>query len=231
MVEDNSMEAQRILVVMAHPDDAELGCGGTIARWVKEGREVRYVICTNGDKGSKDIELSPHRLAEMREEEQLKAAKVLGVEHVTFLRHRDGELEVTPAFRSELALLIRQYRPHIVATHDPWRPYLLHPDHRAVGFTTSDAVIASRDHLFLPAQTNAGFDAHSPSEIHFTFPADPDLFVDVTETLGKKLKALEQHKSQLKLHPNWKRWIVERARECGKKGNMEYAEIFKRVVL
>ena len=216
---------------MAHPDDAELGCGGTIAKWVKEGKKVRYVICTNGDKGTKDPELSPHRLAEMREEEQLKAAEVLGVLGITFLRHRDGELEANSAFRSELALLIRQYKPHIVVTHDPWRPYLLHPDHRAVGFTTSDAVISSRDHLFLPAQTGAGFDAHSPNEIHFTFPENPDHFVDITETFHKKLEALEQHKSQLKIHPDWNERIKGMFREFGKKDNVEYAEIFKKVVL
>ncbi|RJQ39326.1 MAG: PIG-L family deacetylase, partial [Nitrospiraceae bacterium] len=140
------MKAERIMVIMAHPDDTEMGCGGTVAKWIKEGHEVRYVVCTNGDKGTKDRELSSHRLAEIREYEQLKAAEVLGVKNVIFLRHRDGELEVTQAFRSELALLIRQYKPHIIVTHDPWRPYLLHPDHRAVGFTTTDAVIAARDH-------------------------------------------------------------------------------------
>lgn len=225
------MKLQRIMIIVAHPDDAELGCGGTIANWVKEGREVQYVICTNGDKGTKDMELSPHRLAQVREEEQLKAAKALGVKHVTFLRHRDGELEVSLAFRSELALLIRQHKPHIMATHDPWRPYLLHPDHRAVGFTASDAIIAARDHLFLPAQTGAGFDPHSPREIHYTYPDNPDLFVDITGTLDKKLQALAQHESQLAIHPNWREVIIDRARECGEKGNMEYAEIFKRVVL
>jgi len=225
------MESQRILVIMAHPDDAELGCGGTIAKWTKEGREVQYVICTNGDKGTKDMGLSPHRLAEMREDEQLRAARVLGVKSVTFLRNRDGELEVTLAFRNELALLIRQYKPYIIVTHDPWRPYLLHPDHRAVGFTTSDAVVASRDHLFLPAQTGAGFSPHCPHEIYFTYPENPDLFVDISETLDKKLEALGQHRSQLEIHPNWKKMIAERALECGKKGSMPYAESFKRVVL
>ncbi|MEW6615446.1 MAG: PIG-L deacetylase family protein [Thermodesulfobacteriota bacterium] len=225
------MEKDRIMLIMAHPDDAEMGCGGTIAKWIKEGHEVRYVVCTNGDKGTKNLELSPHRLAEMREDEQLRSAEVLGVKSVTFLRHRDGELVADLAFRSELALLIRQYKPHILVTHDPWRPYLLHPDHRAVGFTTTDAVIAARDHLFLPAQTNAGFDAHSPREIHFTFPENPDLFVDITETLYKKLEAIEQHKSQIKIHPDWKERMTGMAIEFGKKANLQYAEIFKRVLL
>ncbi|MDY6853807.1 MAG: PIG-L deacetylase family protein [Thermodesulfobacteriota bacterium] len=225
------MELNSIMAIMAHPDDAELGCGGTVAKWVKEGKEVRYVICTNGDKGSKDKDVSPHLLAETREDEQRKAAQVLGVKSVTFLRHRDGELEVTLAFRSELALLIRQYKPHIIVTHDPWRPYLLHPDHRAVGYTTSDAVVASRDHLFLPAQTNAGFDAHSPREIYFTFPEKPDLFIDITDTLDLKLQALEKHQSQIEIHENWREMITAMARDFGKKGNIEYGEIFKRIVL
>ena len=225
------MKLDRIMLIMAHPDDAEMGCGGTIAKWRKEGHEVRYVVCTNGDKGTKDRELSPHRLAEIREDEQRKSAKVLGVKSVTFLRHRDGELEVNLAFRSELALLIRQYKPHIIVTHDPWRPYLLHPDHRAVGFTTADAVVAARDHLFLPAQTYAGFDAHSPREIYFTFPENPDLFIDITETLDKKLEAIGQHKSQIKNEPKWKEKLTGLAIEFGKKANLQYAEIFKKVVL
>ena len=225
------MDLQRIMVIVAHPDDAELGCGGTIAKWVKEGNDVRYVVCTSGDKGTKDLGLSPHRLSETREQEQLRASKVLGVKEVIFLRHRDGELEVNLAFRNELALLIRQYKPHIVVTHDPWRKYLLHPDHRAVGLATSDAVIASRDHLFLPAQTAVGFDAHSPKEICFTHPDHPDFFVDIGETLDMKLDALGQHKSQLGLHPNWKDFIIGRARECGNQCDIQFAETFKRVIL
>jgi LmbE family N-acetylglucosaminyl deacetylase len=149
-------DLERVLVIMAHPDDAEFTCSGTLAKWIKAGRQAHYVVCTSGDKGTKDPDMTPHHLAAIREEEQLAAARVLGVETVTFLRHKDGELEASKEFRAEIAMLIRRYKPDIVITHDAWRPYLLHPDHRVVGLTTCDAIVAARDHLFLPGQTAIG---------------------------------------------------------------------------
>jgi len=155
---------KRVLAIMAHPDDADLTCAGTLAKWIKAGRQVHYVVCTCGDKGTKDPHMTPHRLTAIREEEQLAAARKLGIEAVIFLRHKDGELEATKEFRAEIAMLIRHYKPDIVITHDPWQPYQLHPDHRAVGITVCDAIVAARDHLFLPAQTAIGLEAFEPAE-------------------------------------------------------------------
>ncbi len=112
-------EFKNILVFVAHHDDAELGSGGSIARWIADGAVVRAVICTNGDKGTKH-DIPPYKLTETREREQLAASKALGVKETLFLRHRDGELEDTRAFRNQIAFLIRHLKPDTVVTHDPW---------------------------------------------------------------------------------------------------------------
>jgi len=216
---------------VAHPDDAELGGGGSIARWIQDGSQVNYIICTAGNKGSKDFDMSPHRLADIREKEQEAAAKALGVNKVLFLRHQDGELEATLAFRNQLSLLIRSFQPEVILTHDPWRHYLIHPDHRAVGITVMDAVVSARDHLFVPEQLAVGINPHEPSELLFTFPDEPDFFVDVTETLDLKMEAIAQHKSQVEISPHWSYRIREWAEANGRKSDCKYAEAFKRVQL
>jgi LmbE family N-acetylglucosaminyl deacetylase len=221
-------DLQRVLVVMAHPDDAEFTCAGTIAKWIRAGRQAHYVVCTSGDKGTKDPDMTPHHLAAIREEEQLAAAQMLGVEEVTFLRHRDGELETSKEFRAEIAMLIRDYKPDIVFTHDAWRPYLLHPDHRAVGITVCDAIVAARDHLFLPGQTAIGLEAVEPAELYLWGAAEADYFEDITQTIDLKLDALSKHKSQLR-RPNWQQRIRQWAADTGEPHGMAYAEAFKRI--
>lgn len=224
-------EIERILVVMAHPDDPEITCGGTVARWCSEGKEVRYLLCTSGDKGTKDQEISPHQLAELREGEQRKAAEVLGVGRVTFLRHKDGELENNLSLRHEIALIIRKFKPEIVVTHDPWRPYQLQPDHRACGFSACDAVVAARDHLFLPAFSDLNLDAHTPSEIYFALPQVPDLVVDITDFFENKLKALAEHHTQTKRVPQWRKRTEELAIRAAENEDFKYGEPFKRLTL
>jgi len=223
-------DLNRVMVIMAHPDDAEYTCAGTLAKWIRAGREVRYIVCTSGDKGTKDPGLTPHRLAEIREREQQAAADVLGVSQVTFLRHRDGELEPTMAFRAELAMLIRRYRPHIIFTHDAWKPYQLHPDHRAVGIAAVDAIVAARDHLFLPGQTAIGLEASVTAELYLWGSEWPDYYEDITETLELKLEALSKHTSQL-TRPDWRERIRQWAADTGAVASVPYAEAFKRIVL
>lgn len=224
-------EYKSFLVIVAHMDDAEFGCAGSVAKWASEGRRVDYVVCTDGSKGTKDLSMNPHRLAELREQEQLEAASVLGVNQVIFLRHLDGELEVTKAFRNQLALIIRALRPDVVVTHDSWRRYLVHPDHRAVGVSVMDAIVSARDHLFLPEQRLAGIDPHGPAEVLFSYPDDPDLLVDISGTMDRKLEALSRHRSQLERLDGWrervKAWCAGNAQGTA----YEYVETFKRVVL
>ncbi len=224
-------EGKRILLVMAHPDDAELSSAGTVALWVSQGSTVHYLICTSGDKGTKSRRVSPFRLAEVREREQKEAAKTLGVKKVTFFRYKDGELEHTRAFRDEIAMIVRQFRPHILVTHDPWRPYQLHPDHRAVGFAATDAIVAGRDHLFVPAFLELGLEPHSPSEIYFTFPPNPDLVIDITPVIDKKLKALARHRSQIARITDWREKIKHMSSVIAANEPFEYGESFKRLPL
>src|SRR5713226_3880583 len=122
---------QRILVIMAHPDDAEFICGGTIARLAAEGCDLHYLLVTSGNRGSHEPGMTMQRLAGIREEEQRHAARTLGVGEVSFLGHNDGEVEVNLALRGEMVRVIRQWKPDVVFTFDPWRPYEIHPDHRA----------------------------------------------------------------------------------------------------
>jgi LmbE family N-acetylglucosaminyl deacetylase len=219
----------QILVIVAHPDDAELGSGGSIAKWVSEGACVDYVIATNGNKGTKDLDLSPHRLAEMREAEQLEAAEVLGVRNVHFLRYNDGELRHDGTLLLQLAILIRHYRPHVIVTHDPWRPYLLHPDHRALGEAVVDAIVAARDHLYLPALSVIHLKAHHTPTALFAQPQDPDYFVDITPTLPRKLEAISRHLSQMGRVEGWQDRVRERAAEAGQKGGYPFAEGFHKL--
>lgn len=232
MVTENSFpESKKVMVIVAHPDDAELSSAGTLIKWIAKGCQVRYVVCTTGDKGTKDTSITPFQLAETREKEQREAARVLGVKDITFLRHVDGGLEHNASFRNEIALLIRKFQPEIIITHDPWRPYQIHPDHRAVGFATVDAVVVARDHLFLPAFLEVELHAHAPLELYFTFPPTPDYVVDITDVMEKKLEALEKHKSQLERIPDWPEKIKMMSSKLAEGEPFRYAESFKRLVL
>ena len=224
---------ERLLVVVAHPDDGELSCGGSVARWTSEGKEVAYLICTDGGKGTKDRGMTPGRLTAIREGEQREAAAILGVHRISFLRHEDGELEATKVFRDEIALHIRKFKAHVIVTHDPWRPYVIHPDHRAVGFTTVDAVVAARDHLFLSSHTEAGIEPHAPDEILFAFPERPDHIVDISDTLERKLQAIRCHRSQVaeKDFPFWRKKMTDWARESATGCDFMYGEGFKRLII
>ncbi|MFC1829244.1 PIG-L deacetylase family protein [Thermodesulfobacteriota bacterium] len=113
-----------VMVISAHPDDAEFGAAGSVAKWVREGRRVVYIVCTSGDKGSSDPGVKPEQLVKIREEEQRDAATVLGVSHVVFLGYPDQGLEDTPEFRKEIVRQIRKYQPGTIVTSDPYRRYI-----------------------------------------------------------------------------------------------------------
>jgi len=222
---------KNVLVIMAHPDDAELSSAGMLIKGIAQGWQVRYIVCATGDKGTKDVAMSPFHLAEVREKEQREAARVLGISNITFLRYADGELAHTASFRNEIALLIRKFQPEIIITHDPWRPYQLHPDHRAVGFATVDAVVVARDHLFMPAFLEVELTAHAPLELYFTFPPAPDHVVDITDVMEQKLEALSQHRSQLEHIPAWRDNIKLMGSKLAEGKPFKYAESFKRLPL
>ena len=215
----------RVMAIFAHPDDAEFLCSGTIARFVQSGYRAQYVLATSGDKGSDDRSATPQQLATTREAEQLAAARILGVEEVTFLRHSDGEVEVSIPFRRELSLVLRQGKPDVVITFDPWQRYQIHPDHRAVGQTTLDAVAAARDHMYYPDQLTEGLTEHRAHNVYFFASDDPNYFVDITSTIDTKIAALFAHTSQIRTEGLEER-IRQRARLAGQQIGVEYAEAF-----
>jgi len=229
-------ERAQVMVVTPHPDDAEFGVAGTVARWTGQNKAVVYVVCTSGDKGSSDPNMRPHvrphELSKIREEEQRAAAKLLGVKEVIFLRHPDQGLEDTPEFRKELVRLIRIYRPATVVSADPYRRYLWHRDHRITGQVTLDAVFPyARDHLSYPDLLEEGLYPHKVSEILLWASEDVNFRVDITNTFHLKLAALRCHRSQVG-HLSSKKLekrLRERHEEMARGEDFQLAEAFHRV--
>ncbi len=221
-----------ILVIVAHPDDAEFGTAGTVARWTREGKQVVYVICTSGEKGTSDRTMKPGRLAEIREREQEAAARVLGVREVVFLRLPDQELEDTPGFRKMIVRAIRTYRPKSVVTSDPYRRYIWHRDHRIVGQVTLDAVFPfARDHLAYPDLLEEGLEPHKVREVLFFGSEDVNYRSDITATFNLKIAALRCHESQMKelKVPDLEAWVREWSCSMSDGAECELAEAFHRI--
>jgi LmbE family N-acetylglucosaminyl deacetylase len=222
----------QVMVVTPHPDDAEYGVAGTVVRWVGEGREVIYVVCTNGDKGTSDASVKPEKLVKTREAEQIAAANLLGVREVLFLRHTDQELEDTREFRKEIVRLIRLYQPETVVTADPYRRYLWHRDHRITGQVTLDAIFPyARDHLSYPDLMKEGLYPHKVKEVLLWGAEDVNYRSDITETFHVKLTALQCHKSQVGHIPpqELEERMRERHRSMGQGEDFQLAEAFHRV--
>jgi len=220
-----------VMVVTPHPDDAEIGAAGTIALWARQGRNVVYVVCTNGDKGSSDPNMTSERLALIREQEQREAAKLLGASEVIFLGHPDGGLEDTPAFRGELVRLIRKHRPDVVLTAEPYRRFPWHRDHRITSIVTLDAIFPyARDHLSYPEHKAEGLAPHKVKEVYLWGSEEPDTFIDISETLSIKLAALMCHASQVGQRAELvKQWVKERASTIGQSRGIPLAEAFHRI--
>lgn len=221
-----------IMVIVAHPDDAEFGIGGTVAGWVGEGMSVMYVVCTNGEKGTTDRSLVSEKLAEIRQQEQKEAAAELGVNKVVFLNMPDQQLEDTPQFRENIVRLVRTYRPDIVASSDPYRRYVWHRDHRIVGQVVLDAAFPyARDHLAYPEMLAEGYEPHKIKELLFFGAEEINHHVDITETFPQKLAALQCHKSQIREFQldNLESWLKKRCRKMAQDSDFELAEAFHRV--
>jgi LmbE family N-acetylglucosaminyl deacetylase len=224
----------RVLVVTAHPDDSEFGAGGTVARLTKEGREVTYVIVTNGNKGSGDRTMTSERLALIREAEQRNAARTLGVARVEFLGYPDCEVEDTRELRRDVTREIRRWRPDLVIAMNPHRTYSLggsHRDHRITAGVALDCVYPlARDHLAFP-ELMPDYEPHKVLEIHLMQWENPHLVVDISDVMDLKLKALACHASQFADFPAVEKRVRERSAELGKSKGYAYAETFDRVVL
>lgn len=222
-----------VLVITPHPDDAEFGCAGSVAKMTAAGKRVIYIVCTSGDKGTEDVSIHPDLLAKIREQEQLDAAAVLGVEKVLFLRLPDQNLEDTPEFRKILVRYIRIFRPDLVITTDPYRRYIWHRDHRIVGRVALDAVFPyARDIWAFPEFADKGPAPHKVKEIWLWAPNENDMNFrnDITDTYDIKVKALKCHKSQIKepFEKEVGKWLCRRAKDMAQGEKFKLAEGFHR---
>ena len=185
---------KRVLTIGAHPDDAEFGSGACLARWAAHGADIAMLIVTDGSKGSWDPDEDKARLVAQRKEEQSRAAATLGATRVIHLGHTDGELEYTKDLRKVLTRHIREIRPDVLVTHDPWQRYQLHPDHRATGLAAVDAVVAAREPLMFPDLAEP---AHRPGVVLLWSADEPDHAEPVDpEWFDVKVEALLCHSSQ-----------------------------------
>lgn len=215
------------MAVIAHPDDAEFTCAGTLALWARQGAEIGYVVCSDGSKGGGDPSLLPEQLAAVRQAEQQAAADLLGVGKVVFLGHPDGELAKAPNLAVELGLWIRHFRPQVVLTFDPWRPYQLHPYHRVVGLAALNAVLAAGNPRYFPGQLTKDVQAHRVETVYLFATDQPDVWVDITETFDRKMAAIDCHRSQVGDRPDIAAQIHHCNRDYGQQAGTSYAEAFK----
>ena len=224
----------KAMVITPHPDDAEIGCGGTIGAWIKEGTEVVYVLCTNGEKGTSDPNISSVELSKTREQEQAAAVESLGVQEMVSLHHPDGGLEDNDEFRKELVRQIRQTRPDVVLCPEPYRKNLAwHRDHRIAGQVALDAVFpCARDHLhFEELWRDEGLEPHKTPAVLFWGTELADTIVDISETVEAKMRAVRAHKSQV---GGWKEsevedFVKDHARGAVGESGLEFAEAFRKV--
>lgn len=229
---------QKILVVLAHPDDPEFFCGASLALWAAAGHKITYCLLTCGDKGSKDRSITPEALCALRQNEQRLAASTLGVKEVHFLGYPDGYLVPDLKLRREVTRVIRQERPDILVTCDPTTLYargtsINHPDHRAAGQVTLDAVFpAARDHLYFPELlVEEGLEPHVVREVWISVTLEPNVTLDVTDFWERKIQALFEHKSQIGEPEALAKRMRERHTEDSTPENPHYEEKFRRLVL
>ena len=223
---------KRAMVIFAHPDDAEIGAGATAARWSSAGCEITYVQCTTGSSGSNDTKMTSNRIVSIRSTEQRAAADIIGVGEIIVLNHPDGELEDNRTFLGEVVHVLRKYRPEIVITHDQHRIHRFqHRDHRQVGTTVQDAVYPyARDHLHFPEQLNDEIKPYKVNHLFFWGSDQPNIIVDVTDSIATKIEALAKHESQIPglsfgsdIELNIRKKHMEEARNF----NFEYGETFR----
>ena len=234
---------KRAMAIAAHPDDLEFSCAGTVARWAKQGAEICYVLCTSGDVGIANPDLTREDVIEIREREQQAAADILGVKEVIFLRYPDGMLENTMELRKKLVREIRRWKPEVVITGDPTvlfpnDTYINHPDHRAAGMAALDAVFpaSGQPHIFQELEEE-GLKAHKVKKVYVSSWSDANTWVNISETIDLKIEALGAHKSQMDeakgQNPDWdydkgmRTWSAER----GRGREMDHAESYRVITL
>ena len=231
--DESAGERRRAMVFAAHPDDADFGAAGAATLLARAGWEVRYVVVTDGSKGSDDPALTPQHLVALRQEEQRAAGALVGVEGVRFLGFTDGELVHSRALLGAIVREIREFQPYAVYTHDP-EPVIIrnvfvnHNDHRVTGLATIDAVYpAARDRLNFPEHLEAGLRPHKVRELYLWGANEPNFDVDITDILDLKIATLAAHPSQFNIDEAF----IERVRTFWREPDGRYLERYRRVVL
>ena len=222
---------KRAMAIFAHPDDVDFGCSGTLASWTRRGTHVTYCVITSGQKGTHDPKMSPERMAGIREREQRAAGQAIGVKEFVFLGRQDGELERTMDLRGEVCRVIREHRPDLVFSNDPWGHYQMHPDHRVAGWSALDGIIAARDHLFFPEQLQSGLKKHRVSQVLLFGSRDPNIWFDISSSLDRKIAALAAHESQVGGRDGFGERMRAWAKNTGATWDLPAAEAFRYIEL
>jgi len=237
MTEFQPLEPKVVLAVGAHADDIDFGASGSLAVWAGKGAEVHYMVITDGSKGSTDTEMTAEKLVAMREQEQRDAAMTLGAREVHFLHYEDAMLEVTMDLKRDIVRVIRQVRPDTVVVMDPTMVYsselgfINHPDHRAAGQATLDAVFPlARDHMsFSDLFLAERLEPHKVDHLLLINLEKQNYYVDITATFDTKVEALKKHVSQIQNPEQIAEMLGQRAAALGSKIGAHYAEGFVRV--
>ena len=226
---------QKILVILAHPDDPEFFCGASLAKWARAGHEITYLLLTCGDKGfnpTTQPDMTTEKLCALRHVEQRNAANVIGAKAVHFLDVEDGYLTPNLDLRRDVVREIRRHKPDILVTCDPQNLFAMyglnHPDHRACGQVVLDAVFpAAGSPVFFPELLAEGFEPHMPKEIWCSLTSQPNTILDVTDTWDIKLKALLEHKTQIQEPDKLAERMKSRRAEDSTEENPRYEEKFR----
>ena len=222
---DHAWRPARFMVIAAHPDDADFGPAGTAARWIDAGSEGWLVCCTSGDAGGEDPDADPLELAALREREQRAAADLIGYAGITFLHQPDGSLVNDLVLREQLVREIRTWKPDAVLATDPSVVFyrdggINHTDHREAGLAAVDAVYpAARNPMAFPALAKGGLAAHRVRRLYLFWPNEPNVRVDITTSVDRKIAALAAHASQIrepeKLAERIRTWAAEEGEAIG----------------
>lgn len=227
---------QKILVILAHPDDPEFFCGGSLSRWARAGHQISYYLLTCGDKGYNDTtkpeKLTTDQLCAIRHQEQGNAARTIGAAAVHFLDRPDGYLVPDLELRREVVRVIRKLKPDIVVTCDPQTLFatygINHPDHRAAGQVVLDAVFpAAGNAAYFPDLLTEGYPPHMPKEVWCALTNQPSVTLDITETWPIKLRALLEHKTQIGDVDKFTERMKSRRTEDSTEANPRYEEKFR----
>src|SRR5688572_14632974 len=229
---------QNILVILAHPDDPEFFCGGTLAKWARAGHHITYQLLTCGDKGFNEAtsaEMTPDALCAIRHEEQHAAAKVIGAEAVHIMDQPDGYLVPDLELRCKVVRAIRKFKPDVLMTCDPQNLFatygINHPDHRAAGQVVLDAVFpAAGNKAYFPDLLVEGYEPHMPKEVWCSLTYQPNITVDVTETWIVKMEAILKHTTQIADVEKFQERMKARHTEDSTDENPRYEEKFRRIV-